>query len=255
MRIPDDVKALIDAGALVVINHSGGKDSQAMTLVVEELVRLGQIKRSQVVAVHAELPGVDWPGLESHIRDTCAFPLHLVRAGKTFFEMVERRHAKDANRPCWPSPQFRQCTSDLKRGPIDTWTRRYLKAHPEHNGAVVHLIGVRAQESAQRAKQPVTAINKRESKAGRYVMSWHPIHAFSEAEVWDWIHGAGQEGHWAYLEGMSRLSCSFCIMGSRSDLRTAARLRPELLAQYDALEELTGYTMIDGARLVDLCKS
>ena len=47
---------MIQAGALVDINHSGGKDSQAMTNLLSRIVA-----RPQLVAVHAPLGEVEWP--------------------------------------------------------------------------------------------------------------------------------------------------------------------------------------------------
>ena len=100
------IRSLIARGALFIINHSGGKDSQAMTLKLGELV-----PRRQLLVIHADLPGVDWEGLVDHI-DATAFglPILVARAGKTFLEMVEHRGM-------FPSPANRQCTSDLKRVP------------------------------------------------------------------------------------------------------------------------------------------
>ena len=51
-----------------------------------------------------------------------------------------------------------------------------------------------------------------------------------------------QSPHWAYAAGMSRLSCSFCILASRADLRRAARLRPGLYREYVAPERRIGHT-------------
>jgi hypothetical protein len=62
-------------------------------------------------------------------------------------------------------------------------------------------------------------------------------------EVWRTIREAGQRRHWAYDKGMSRLSCSFCIMSSKPDLIIAARERPDLLAEYVALEKEIGHTV------------
>ena len=42
---------------------------------------------------------------------------------------------------------------------------------------------------------------------------------------------------------MSRLSCSFCILASRADLRRAAELRPDLYRTYAALERRIGHTL------------
>jgi hypothetical protein len=50
--------------------------------------------------------------------------------------------------------------------------------------------------------------------------------------------------HWAYVAGMRRLSCSFCIMASREDLARAAGLRPDLFAEYVALERKIRHTFL-----------
>ena len=75
MQIPPDITELIDRGGLVAINHSGGKDSQAMTI---RLVEAG-IPRDQLLIVHATLGDVEWPGTISHIEQT-GFGLPLVIA-------------------------------------------------------------------------------------------------------------------------------------------------------------------------------
>ena len=230
VQVPDQVRAAIDAGALVVINHSGGKDSQAMTAVIRAIV-----PADQLVVIHAELPGVDWNGTEAHARATTAgLAFHTVRAGKTLLEMVERRGM-------FPSPGQRQCTSDLKRDPINKLIRRLVRARG--NGLVVNCMGLRAEESTSRARQPALKVNNRMSKAGRVVLDWSPIHDFTTADVFVTIAAAGQEPHWAYAAGMSRLSCCFCIMASRQDHTTAARLNPALYRQYVALEKRIDFTL------------
>ena len=65
----------------------------------------------------------------------------------------------------------------------------------------------------------------------------------STPDVFAAIEEGGQTPHWAYAAGMSRLSCSFCIMASLSDLQCAARLRPKLLEQYARLEAEIGHTL------------
>jgi len=42
---------------------------------------------------------------------------------------------------------------------------------------------------------------------------------------------------------MSRLSCCFCIMASRADLTTAARLAPDLYRRYVEIEKRLGFTL------------
>jgi 3'-phosphoadenosine 5'-phosphosulfate sulfotransferase (PAPS reductase)/FAD synthetase len=232
LRVPPAIAAEIKAGALFAISHSGGKDSQAMTILLREVV-----PPEQIVVVHAPLGRVEWPGTLRHIqRTTEGLPLILAEARTDLLAMVRRRGR-------WPTPGIRQCTSDLKRGPITREVRRYLHARPRHGLRVVSCMGMRADESARRAKQAPLKPNARNSVAGRHWLDWLPIHHLTEAEVFETIAAVGQRPHWVYLAGMSRCSCSFCIMASRDDLRRAAQLRPKLAAEYVALEEEIGHTL------------
>lgn len=233
------IEALIKRGALFVVNHSGGKDSQAM------LIRLlAQIPRSQLVVIHASLGDVEWPGALEHAQkqaEAAGLPFIVAKSVKTFLGMVEHRFDVRPGAPSWPSAANRQCTSDLKRGPCEREIRRYARAHGF--STIVNCMGIRAAESAGRAKQPALRRNERGSVAGREWFDWLPIHTLTTAEVFETIKQAGQEPHHAYKLGNQRLSCMFCIMGSRGDLQNAARHNPELLARYVALEERTGYSM------------
>ncbi len=231
--IPTFVSELIQRGALFVVNHSAGKDSQAM------LLRLKQagIPEHQMLIVHADLGDVEWDGNLDHIHATAGnVPVITATARISFFEMVERRGM-------FPSPANHQCTSDLKRGPIEREVRRYLKAHPGFGGLVINCMGMRAQESASRAKKTVFQFSPRNSKAGRDWYDWLPIHDLTQSDVFQMIRDAGQEPHWAYAAGMTRLSCCFCIMASASDLRTAALLKPDLYRRYVDAERRHGHTL------------
>lgn len=203
------------------------------------MIKLREIvPQAQLLVIHAELPGVDWEGIPAHIEATVqGLPVIYCRnENKTFIEMVERRGK-------FPGAQQRQCTSDLKRDPIDRTIRRYLKANPQFNGLVVSCMGLRAQESSDRAKRAVLKLSKRNSIAGREWYEWNPIHAMTTDAVFACIAAAGEQPHEAYAKGMSRLSCCFCIMACKADLQTAARLQPALYAQLVALEKSIGHTM------------
>ena len=124
--LPAECRALVDGGALVALNTSGGKDSQAMTILLSRLV-----PRDQLLAVHAPLGEVEWPGTIEHIERTLppGVPLILapVASGKTLLEAIEERGR-------FPDSARRYCTSGWKRGPIERELRRYLKAHPRFGG-------------------------------------------------------------------------------------------------------------------------
>ena len=107
----------------------------------------------------------------------------------------------------------------------------------------MNAMGMRAEESAARARKRPWKRSDRNSKAGRSWYDWLPIFDLTEAQVFDVIRAAGQSPHAAYGMGMSRLSCVFCIMASRADLRTAAQMQPALYARYVRLEERIGHTL------------
>lgn len=239
MTIDPEIRALIERRALFVVNHSGGKDSQAMLI---ELAKV--IPRDQLLVIHATLGDIEWPGALELARDQAAglgVPFIVAKAEKTLLDMVERRFAARPEVPSWPSAKYRQCTSDLKVHPIEREIRHWLKAHGL--GLVVNCTGIRAAESASRAKVEAFRLNARNSVAGREWYDWAPIHGLSTAEVFAIIRSAGQKPHPAYANGNERLSCVFCIMGSKNDLAHGAKCHPELFARYVEMEKKTGYTM------------
>ena len=90
LPVPPECRETIRAGALVAISHSGGKDSQAMTILLSRLV-----PRDQLIVVHAALGEVEWPGTVLHIENTIPPGVPLIMApvtsGKTLLEQVEER--------------------------------------------------------------------------------------------------------------------------------------------------------------------
>lgn len=233
------IQSLINKGALFVDNHSGGKDSQAMLIRLLE-----QIPKRQLLVVHASLGAMEWPGAlelaEKQAHDA-GLPFIVARSRKTLLEMVERRFETRPEVPSWPSASTRQCTSDLKRGPIQREVRRFAKQHGFKT--VVNCLGLRAEESPGRAKRAAFHRNDRDSNSVLTWYEWLPIHDLLTGDVFETIRGAGQEPHYAYAKGNDRLSCVFCMMASKGDLRNGARHHPQLLGEYDALEKRTGYTM------------
>jgi 3'-phosphoadenosine 5'-phosphosulfate sulfotransferase (PAPS reductase)/FAD synthetase len=242
--VPADIRRLIGEGALFVANHSGGKDSQAMLIKLLEIV-----PASQLIVIHAALGEVEWPGALEHAQqqaEAAGVPFIVAKAVKTFFEMVEHRFKTRPDAPCWPSASNRQCTSDLKRGPIEREVRRYAKAHGISK--IVNCMGIRAQESCARAEAIPFRRSERGSRAGRDWFEWLPLHGMTEAEVFETIRIAGQQPHPAYAAGNKRLSCIFCIMACANDIKVGAKHNPELFARYREVEKRTGYTMHQSRR-------
>lgn len=231
LSIPAEIQRVINAGAIFYVSHSGGKDSQAMYALLSSI-----IPHENIVVVHACLCEVEWPGVIEHINENINHELNIVQARKTLLGMVEARGM-------WPSPKYRQCTSDLKRGPIQKFIRNDLKA--KGKTLAVDCTGIRAEESANRAKKSPFSVNQAQtlSSGARTVYSWLPVFELSTAQVFKTIADAGQQPFWAYKNGNERLSCVFCIMGSVNDLRHGAKCNPELYRRYVELERQIGHTM------------
>lgn len=235
----ENIRKLIAQGAIFYVSHSGGKDSQAMYIAISEMVPVNQL-----VVIHAHLPGVEWNGTRQHIKDTIGTTQYIeVVARKTFFEMVNHRQM-------WPGPKYRQCTSDLKRGPIEKAIRNDLKLKGKK--LAVNCMGLRAEESRNRAKMETFKSHKSLSKAGRTVHNMLPIHDYLITDVFSVIEKANQEPHWAYATGMARLSCCFCIMASDNDLKVAAIQNPELYKKYVLKERELNFTLRQGKTLEEI---
>jgi len=166
--VDPEIRDLVARGALFVVNHSGGKDSQAMLIRLREIVPVAQL-----VLIHADLGEVEWDGNIDHIKATAAdIPLIVCRSRRGLLEMIRERGM-------FPSPQMRQCTSDLKRGPIEREIRRYLRANPRFNGLAVNCMGIRAQESPARRN-----LRQERSNSGSEPMSGVPSQAGTGATGW-----------------------------------------------------------------------
>ena len=172
---PPECRELIHQGALVAVSSSGGKDSQAMTILLS-----GIVPAKQMIVVHAPLGEAEWPGTIEHIEATLprGVPLILapVASGKSLLDRVEERGK-------FPGIQQRWCTGDYKRTPIERELRRYLGANSRFNGRLVNCLGIRRDESSARARRVPWQRNDRMSVAGREVFDWLPIFDLSTEDV------------------------------------------------------------------------
>lgn len=215
----------------LVINFSGGKDSCAMLEYLCE--KYPNIKKHVVLADTGwEHPGIaDW--CRSIIKKY-GLELNVVRnPNKDFFSMVRKRGK-------FPSPSCRQCTSDLKRGPIQTWIRRNVK-----DPVVINCIGLRAEESPSRAKQLRLKRNKALTNGKRIVWDYLPIHKWTEKEVRGYLGKVGIPLHPVY-QYLRRLSCQVCIYMSDADIEAVRIHNTKGFNKILTLEKEIGFTMRQG---------
>lgn len=236
----------------IVINTSAGKDSQAMMDYVVGLAK-EQGVLDRVVAVHADLGRVEWKGTKELAAEHCAhygIPLHVVtRPQGDLLQQIEERGM-------FPDSQNRYCTSDQKRGQIcKLHVQITKKLNLPRKARILNCMGLRAEESSNRAKKPAFEQDKRNSNGKRDVFTWLPIHAWTTKQVWAVIRASGVKYHPAYDLGMPRLSCCFCIFAPKNALMIAGQHNPELLAAYVALEEKMGHTFRHGFRIGEVAEA
>lgn len=225
-----DVDALLARDAVCAIGVSGGKDSQACALAVQEhLDAIGHT--GPRILIHSDLGRVEWKQSlpKCHeIADALGWKLHVVerQAGDMMDRWLVRwknnvaRYAKMETVKLilpWSTPQMRFCSSELKISLINSYLR---KTFPGQN--IINVTGVRRQESAGRAKMPVSKSNPGCANKGGVGITWNAIIDWDVSEVFSIIERRGLELHEGYTRyGMQRISCVGCIMASGADLQNS----------------------------------
>ncbi len=117
----------------------------------------------------------------------------------------------------FPSRRAQFCTEELKILPI---TEQVLLPMLKR-GPVLQWIGVRAEESAARAKQP--RYNREEAGS----MLWRPIFRWTVEQVWEQHRKHGLQPNPLYAQGMGRVGCMPCINCGKGEIREIADRFPE----------------------------
>lgn len=224
---------------VVLVNTSGGKDSQTMLRRVARLAALQGVT-ARLVVVHADLGRVEWKGTrELAEAQALLYGLRFEVVRRSQNDLLDHIEARGK----FPSSAARYCTSDHKRGPIRTlMTRLVRELALDRPVKILNCMGLRAQESSARAKKvPFRFDASASTKTTRHVWEWLPILDMTLTEVWDDIRASGVPHHPAYDLGMPRLSCCFCVLAPKSALVLAAQHNPELAAEYAAVEVRIGH--------------
>jgi phosphoadenosine phosphosulfate reductase len=179
---------------------SGGKDS----IVMHRLAQMAGVK----FTAHMQITTLDPPELMKFVRSV--YPeVTLHRPEMNFYELIKKKKIL-------PLKHVRYCC-------------QYLK---ERNGAgTCTLIGIRAAESARRAKRNEVEVarhkysntldqfnidveNKHVCIGGKDKLLVSPIFHWTDRDVWQFIRDNGLEYCKLYDEGYTRIGCMFCPMAS-----------------------------------------
>jgi 3'-phosphoadenosine 5'-phosphosulfate sulfotransferase (PAPS reductase)/FAD synthetase len=233
----------------VVINTSGGKDSQTMLRFVVRLCEQHNIPLSKVVAVHADLGEEEWEGVRELAQKQAGpygvrFEVVKRKQGSLLQHVLDRRKRLDEqgkhDTPAWMSSTNRFCTSDHKRDQVALLLTRLGKETRKvtsRRARILNCMGMRSGESSCRSKLTPFKLNRRASNGRRVVHDWLPIFDWTEEQVWGDIRNSAVPYHAIYDRGMPRLSCCFCIYAPYNALLLAGHLNTPLLRQYVEVEK------------------
>lgn len=214
------------------IGVSGGKDSCAAAIATNEFLdRSGHC--GPRVLIHSDLGVTEWrESLPVCQRLSKVLGLELLVVRRKQGDMMDRweqRWRDNVRRyeslSCvklilpWSTASMRFCTSELK---TDVICRELSLRFPGRR--IVSVIGIRRDESAGRAKRPVTSQQKKLTKRSRGTsgLNWHPIIEWSTQQVYEFLSDRGFSLHEAYTKyGMPRVSCVFCILATQECHRRA----------------------------------
>jgi 3'-phosphoadenosine 5'-phosphosulfate sulfotransferase (PAPS reductase)/FAD synthetase len=268
LAIDSEIIGAIRAGVWIVFNLSGGKDSSAAMFAVNLHLDLLGHPRDRRMAIHADLGRAEWASTPAFVEQIAALadmPLTVVR--RAAGDLVDRWHQRFENGKRryealetynligpWSSASLRFCQSEMKAAVIGPAVARM------HAGQrIISVLGLRRDESHNRASIPIAKVDQRFAKAGNRqgtVMSlWHPIADWSTADVFRAHALFGVPLHEAYTSwGSTRLSCRYCIFASLHDLRasTAAPLNADIYRELVALEARSTFPFQPARWLADV---
>lgn len=248
---------------VILVNTSAGKDSQAMLDVIVERCDESGVPRERIVCVHADLGRVEWDGTAELAEEHAAFyGLRFEKMARPQGDLLD--HIEQ--RGMFPSSAARYCTSDHKRGQVRKvitalvderrnkagWVRNPDGQYEKRAVRILSCMGFRRQESPARAKKDTFKFDAPASNGKRHVDEWCPILEWTVEDVWTRIALAGTRHHPAYDDGMPRLSCSFCVLAGKGALVRAAQLRPELAAEYAAVEARIDHRFRNDLSMADI---
>jgi 3'-phosphoadenosine 5'-phosphosulfate sulfotransferase (PAPS reductase)/FAD synthetase len=209
---PDDILN----GRLVIASVSGGKDSAALCLWLQEQ----GIEHRRVFADTGWEHDLTYEYLRGPLTKALG-PIDEVQGRDAGMANLVRRKGM------FPSRLRRFCTEELKVKPLADYTRSWQDKH----GEVVSAVGIRAAESASRAK-----LAEWEWSDTFDCDVWRPLIHWTEQDVIDIHKRHGLAPNPLYLKGAARVGCWPCIFARKAEIRLVANIDPERIEAIRALE-------------------
>lgn len=228
-----------------VVGFSGGIDSQACAGWV-----LDRYPKEDVLIVNSDAGGNEHPLTTEHVEwySACIHPVEIVSAvvsdlggrGKDHPARVEA--GEDARltfdlmakiRGIFPAIRMQFCTEVLKLAP----QKRLIEDLHHAGHEVIRYAGVRADESARRAK-----LTEREWDKYYDCELVRPLLSWSKKECFEFVKARGEEINPLYKLGFARVGCAPCVNANKEDILAWATRFPEMIDKVRAWEKSVGRT-------------
>lgn len=214
---------------IYVLSISGGKDSAALLGWAR---RTGLTPRRSVACDtgwESNFPGHRWHEYIAELAAASGEEITVVSAATQFAARVEKYNT-------FPGKAFRRwCTEELKLSPFSAEIDRIRE---ETGDVVTVVLGIRAEESADRAEMP-----EREWSDFYDCEVWRPLITWTLEQVLDEHALAGLPLNPLYRLGSERVGCWPCIKSGKREIRLVAENDPDRIAEIRRLEQATGTTM------------
>lgn len=215
-------------GTPVIASVSGGKDSTALCLHLQEL---GIPYR----AVHMDT-GWEHPATDEYIRkvlEPAIGPIEWIRGPLLMRELILKKGI-------FPSRRARYCTQLLKIFPMMMWIEGQYGCNAKPHNAV----GVRAEESKKRAKLG-------EYQDMEWVMTWRPLLKWELSDVIAIHKRHNVTPNPLYTKGANRVGCWPCVFSSKAEIAMVAKIDPGRIDEIREMETALFYSDRTRKRLED----
>lgn len=263
IAVTREVHDLAHRGAWFVFSVSGGKDSGAALHAGSAWLDSMGHPRERRIALHADLGRAEWPETIGVVREVAS---HVgIRCETTSQEHDLVWRFEDRWRRCliryanletislptpWSSSSSLFCRSEQKSSRLS----RYKAALPG-DMPVVGVTGLRRAESPRRSQIDIAGPdNDMLNRNRREGLLWNPIADWTTDEVFEYHARHGIPLHRAYALSSTRLSCAYCVLGSRNDIGVSLASGSNLSTyrSYVALEIRSAFSFQPNAWLADL---
>ncbi|MGL5961925.1 MAG: phosphoadenosine phosphosulfate reductase family protein [Cetobacterium sp.] len=201
----------------VIVSVSGGKDSTVM----EHMMREVYSKYTNTILFGNT--SNETHHTYKYVKDTYGDVLTIANPKEGFYAWCDRNGFI-------PSKLNRACCTDFKEGNISPYLKDKLDLR------LIHLVGIRANESAMRGGY--TQVKKGKWSSKKAEMNWDmylPILDFDEFDVWAYIFYHGLEFNPLYTFGYAKVGCAMCPFRSLYELELNKHFLPTYHAKWQAL--------------------